>query len=929
MKTCKDGRKKRNLLPVLAGAVMILVSVGAGGCSAAKDSNGDQAQLSLKEAETVENYQFPEKEATVDLAARDYEPGARDLSAKWDKNLFYWLEDIGGEDDNHITEMTLTRMQLTREDTGEPIEYEVYSDPETGEIFKIVSIENKEDDGVELSDYYYRGGKPNFVFRRRDSVYTPTYATIDKVGERYYFADDQMVKWRWIYEPSAVKQWILELEDTWYTQWAYSELSAAERTEYDEKELQVLNEAYHTYEAVTANQPVALIAGKVTDKTGEPLSGVEVGIGLVTDGEQEAPKIKLMTDEDGCYAWAADGSEDEDQEYYLVFRKKDYIETVAGASLQSKEEFRGEPDVAVLLEKSKDSDKVSFAARLIEEQQEDELMELAFSEDAGGKEAAPWEDAEVTVYAGKNVTFGEPVITGETDSDGRFTAELSGGYYTVEASGKGVLPVRMTFLCEAGEQEYVLYSAAVPSMEELHGDVWTIMLTWDASDGEAPDLDSSLFTPEKKDKGDRNCINTLNRANGRGAVFLRDGKGENTSELIRIASPAKGSYKYYVTNYTDLLAGENESDRLAQSGAKVIVCRNSEQVRVFDVPQKAGTVWEVFELRNGSLVPVQEMYAGAEGKSWWTEDKRTAWASQDELHPAWIQSDGEWLYFSNPEDGRKLYYVKKDGTGLTKFCDDELLADEILLVDDEIYYTCNSGGYGAVMKIRNDGSGRTVLADGLMLGEGDWALGISGYADGILYYWHAPETYGYFHALSADGSGEVDNTLSAGGSHDYRNLVTAGNVVYYFEHDVNDYNMSDLKRCRADGNGQETVVGDVPGNPGSLNIYKGWIYYTVSGDGKEIRRMRMDGTGDESLVWTDSWMEDVRLVDDYCYYTLSGECCRMNPDGSDPMTMPDGTWAVVALDGEVYMKDLYDEPIVCSVDGENPRPLYDMTPMWR
>lgn len=33
---------------------------------------------------------------------------------------------------------------------------------------------------------------PNFTFSRNDSVYTPTYATPAKMGERYYFIGDVM-----------------------------------------------------------------------------------------------------------------------------------------------------------------------------------------------------------------------------------------------------------------------------------------------------------------------------------------------------------------------------------------------------------------------------------------------------------------------------------------------------------------------------------------------------------------------------------------------------------------------------------------------------------------------------------------------------------------------------------------------------------------
>ncbi|RGY99442.1 zinc ribbon domain-containing protein [Clostridium sp. AM58-1XD] len=227
----KDKRKgKKSVLPMAVGGIFLLIILAAGVLFGIRYlKNNSKETWSLAKAELAENYLQPENRGTVDLSARNHQPAGRDLSAVWDQTLFYWLEDVGGEDDNHIAACAMTRIELKRNDNGNTIEYEVYRDSETDEIYKIVSIEHMEDGSLELSDYYYRDGKPNFVFRRSDTVYTPTYASIDKVGERYYFTNDQMVKWRWIYEPSVVNQWILTPEDTWYTQWGYQAISDGER----------------------------------------------------------------------------------------------------------------------------------------------------------------------------------------------------------------------------------------------------------------------------------------------------------------------------------------------------------------------------------------------------------------------------------------------------------------------------------------------------------------------------------------------------------------------------------------------------------------------------------------------------------------------------------------------------------------------------
>lgn len=66
-------------------------------------------------------------------------------------------------------------------------------------------------------------------------------------------------------------------EDTWYTQWGYMEILDNERARYGDKEVQILNEAYNTYEAVLANEAVPVIQGRVTDGGGSKRLIIESG----------------------------------------------------------------------------------------------------------------------------------------------------------------------------------------------------------------------------------------------------------------------------------------------------------------------------------------------------------------------------------------------------------------------------------------------------------------------------------------------------------------------------------------------------------------------------------------------------------------------------------------------------------------------------
>ncbi|MEY8337369.1 DUF5050 domain-containing protein [Lachnospiraceae bacterium 62-35] len=951
--TIKTGRKKKSPIPLIITAILV-IAAAAGGIFLTVEhfTRGSKNELfNLKKAELVDNYVQPEGQGVIDLMARNYQPSARDSSAKWDSTVFYRLEDLGGEDDNHLADCLLSRLELVREDNGKPIEYEVYRNKETDEVQKIVSIETLEDGNLELSDYYYQDGKPNFVFRRSDSVYTPSYASIDKTGERYYFAGDQMVKWRWIYEPSVVKQWILELEDTWYTQWAYGNISSEEQTEYDEKEIQVLNEAYNTYEAVLANKPITLIQGRVVDENGDPLEGVEVGIGLIEGGEAQQPEIKLLTDEDGNYAWADEREHGEvtgGQEYFLVFCKKGWVPAIMKVQDGKAESLLGTTaqqtiqNDMILLEEGKDEVySVTIQAYQIIAQDEEAVMERAFSEEEE-EEAPELEDAEVTIYSGVNWLLGEPAAEEKTSSNGKASFELSAGIYTAIIEKDGILPSRKVFLVGSKEEDLTVYAIAqnaVNESESVTADsgnigtggngVWSIILSWDSSGKNPLDLDSSLFTPDKAAKGDRNCINTLNRKDNAGTSLLYDGEGKNACEVITLSSPKQGSYKYYVTNYTDIQSGKEDSDSLSASGAEVTVCLDGVPVRTFTVPDRAGTVWEVFELRNQGIVPIQEVYANTEGKSWWTEDKKLARISERHLKPDWIQSDGEWLYFSNQADEGKLYYCRKDGSDLTKFSEERPLDGRLLVVNDYVYYAANSNGYGAIIRMKNDGSDRTILRDHIFMSEGEGAFGyclsLMGYADDVLYYWNAPETYGGILALPIE-DGDLESSYYSIGEGSFQ-MAVAGNYIYYIDgawETEKSFRQKNLKTGE-----EECLKTGINWAPWSFSIHKGWVYYGENGC---IKRMRLAGAGrmEEEQVLADnaaSWNANITFLGDICYY--EGNDSRfyaMNPDGSGQAAVAEGSAAI--LDGELYTRGRRWDPIMVSdKNGGNQRPLFDTSSM--
>lgn len=141
---------------------------------------------------------YPVLTGEIDVYEEKVKPGKRNFKANWDEKIFYGLEKVKGrKKGGKLKNYEVLRKTLINKNNRNRMEYEIYRNPKTGKINKIVSIEYRKKD-LELTDYYYIDeGKINFIYQRKDSIYTPTYASPDKTGSRYYFNKDSLIKWRW------------------------------------------------------------------------------------------------------------------------------------------------------------------------------------------------------------------------------------------------------------------------------------------------------------------------------------------------------------------------------------------------------------------------------------------------------------------------------------------------------------------------------------------------------------------------------------------------------------------------------------------------------------------------------------------------------------------------------------------------------------
>lgn len=166
--TAGTQEKSNRVLPMVAGAVALLLAGIVGGVflfrGKSEKADSGTSDILLADAISAEDESWQELEPlydrvevpVIDIRAANYTPGTKSAGILWDSSLFYWLEDVDQEssEDGYLAKCPVNRMLLRNAEDESLIQYEIYKDPETGEIYKIVSIEQGAEE-MHLTDYYY------------------------------------------------------------------------------------------------------------------------------------------------------------------------------------------------------------------------------------------------------------------------------------------------------------------------------------------------------------------------------------------------------------------------------------------------------------------------------------------------------------------------------------------------------------------------------------------------------------------------------------------------------------------------------------------------------------------------------------------------------------------------------------------------------
>lgn len=206
----------------------------------------------------------------------------------------------------------------------------------------------------------------------------------------------------------------------------------------------------------------------------------------------------------------------------------------------------------------------------------------------------------IEVRKGINNTSGSAQSIINATSSGNYKFQGEAGYYTFQTKKEGFIDKVFSFSIQGGIDKSLSDVAISPV---LASDQIRIVLRWNTS---PRDLDSHLIGPVSNNRKAHVYFEEAKYRMDSTSITLDvdDTNGEGP-ETITLTKASNGLYSYYVHDFTN--AGKTNSNALANSMASVEVYVGNQAAKVFNVPNKEGTLWKVFTYDGISVNPVNNM----------------------------------------------------------------------------------------------------------------------------------------------------------------------------------------------------------------------------------------------------------------------------------------------------------------------------------
>ncbi len=243
----------------------------------------------------------------------------------------------------------------------------------------------------------------------------------------------------------------------------------------------------------------------------------------------------------------------------------------------------------------------------------------------------------------------------------------------------------------------------------------------------------------------------------------------------------------------------------------------------------------------------------------------------------YINIVGEWIYYTTGKENYSIVKIRTDGTERTILADDK--AEYMNVVGDRIYYA-NFSSYAKLYTMRVDGTDRGKVYKY----SDEVSLWVNAFSDWIYYanLFGDPDDYKEF---SEEDIEQLMMTrgiykIRPGGSNSIQlnnydaDYINVSNEWIYF---TNTDDADRIYKMKNDGNEQQALTEEGATN---LNVSGDFIYYCNKTDKGRIYRIQLDGSEQKCL--SEKYASCIYIFGEWVYYPdWEGNLRRMQSDGSD------------------------------------------------
>ncbi len=500
------------------------------------------------------------QEDVVDYSKELFKPGKRNKKLKWKDSVFSRIEDVSDPSQAPVNTFDYRRVSVRLPD-NETSEYKVYTNPDSGSVEKITEVYDC-GEMLEVIDYYFDNGNINYVSEYKTFIDKPIDITSTDIESRYYFRNDCLVRYIYCKNGEATRYDLADID-------TYSKGTV---DQYDYLEKDMINRAYIVYNVAPALKETETLCGYVMDEFSMPMEDAKITVRSESDDRVVA---ESTTDGDGYYKVVIDCTDDET---FSVTAQKDTLNEVGVYGITAR--FGSGRVTVEPIYMGYVNNQTVYPSQFVVRDATDPNVPLS--------------GAGIMIRRGFNNRTGEVMQTGSLDDNGTGTVALTSGSYTAEISKGGYETLFLSVVIRLDHQFAVGFA-----MPDVADDTYRAVVSWES----APlDLCAKAISSDQK----------------RVIKSPVDSLGLTTAECVTIDNAGSDDYRFYVTDFGSISTADVMSYNMTNSCAFVDVYSAEGLIGKFHVPvASAGVVWEAFEIRNKTLLPINSYFYAVDEDTLW------------------------------------------------------------------------------------------------------------------------------------------------------------------------------------------------------------------------------------------------------------------------------------------------------------------------